>query len=109
MFCPFEARYVASKHGLIGLMRALAVELSPYGIRVNAIAPGGVATAMAEGHDLQGILADEERSAMFSGSFCPLLSPHMATPEEVAEVAVGSSARKRRGRSPDMWCLWSSV
>jgi (+)-trans-carveol dehydrogenase len=83
---PFEAHYVASKHGLIGLMRALAVELSPHGIRVNAVAPGGVATAMAQGHDLQGIFADENRSAMFSGSFSPLLPPYMATAEEVAEV-----------------------
>ena len=83
---PFEAHYVASKHGLIGLMRALAVELSPHGIRVNAVAPGGVATAMAEGHDLQGIFADENRSAMFSDSFSPLLPPYMATAEEVAEV-----------------------
>jgi len=83
---PFEAHYVASKHGLIGLMRSLAVELSPHGIRVNAVAPGGVATAMAEGHDLEGIFADENRSAMFGGSFSPLLPPYMATPEEVAEV-----------------------
>lgn len=83
---PFEAHYVASKHGLVGLMRSLSVELSPYGIRVNAIAPGGVATAMAEGHDLQGIFGDENRSAMFAGSFSPLVAPYMATAEEVAEV-----------------------
>lgn len=34
--------YVASKGGLISLTRALAVELSPHGIRVNAVAPGGI-------------------------------------------------------------------
>jgi NAD(P)-dependent dehydrogenase (short-subunit alcohol dehydrogenase family) len=34
--------YVASKGGLISLTRALAVELSPRGIRVNAVAPGGI-------------------------------------------------------------------
>src|SRR4051794_33935957 len=44
---PFEAHYVAAKHGLVGLMRALAMELADFGIRVNAIAPGGVATEMA--------------------------------------------------------------
>ena len=83
---PFESHYVASKHGLIGLMRTLAVELAPYGIRVNAIAPGGVSTAMAEGHDLEAIFGNEERAAMFGASFNPLLPPHMATPEEVAGV-----------------------
>jgi SDR family mycofactocin-dependent oxidoreductase len=83
---PFESHYVASKHGLVGLMRALAVELAPYAIRVNAIAPGGVATAMAEGHDLGAIFGDEERAAVFVASFSPLLPPHMATPEEVAQV-----------------------
>lgn len=83
---PFEAHYVASKHALIGLMRSLAVELSPHGIRVNVVAPGGVATAMAEGHDLEGIFGDENRAAMFTASFSPLLPPYMATPEEVAGV-----------------------
>jgi NAD(P)-dependent dehydrogenase (short-subunit alcohol dehydrogenase family) len=83
---PFESHYVASKHGLIGLMRTLAVELAPYGIRVNAIAPGGVATAMAEGSDLDAIFGDEQRAATFAASFNPLLPPHMATVEEVAQV-----------------------
>ena len=82
----FESHYVASKHGLIGLMRALAVELAPHLIRVNAIAPGGVATAMAEGHDIHAILADPDRAGTFMASFNPLLPPHLATPEEVAQV-----------------------
>ena len=45
---PFESHYVASKHGLIGLMRTLAVELAPYGIRVNGVAPGLVASRMSD-------------------------------------------------------------
>jgi (+)-trans-carveol dehydrogenase len=83
---PFESHYVAAKHGLVGLMRTLAVELAPHGIRVNAIAPGGVATAMAEGHDLEAIFGDEERAAVFAASFSPLLPPYMATVDEVAQV-----------------------
>lgn len=83
---PFQSHYVASKHGLIGLMRTLAVELAPYGIRVNAIAPGGVATAMAQGSDLDAIFGDQGRAATFGACFNPLLAPHMATPAEVAGV-----------------------
>ncbi len=36
--------YVASKTGIIGLTRALAVEMAPYGINVNAVCPGGTRT-----------------------------------------------------------------
>jgi (+)-trans-carveol dehydrogenase len=38
--------YVASKHGVIGLMRSLALELAPYMVRVNAICPGLVNTPL---------------------------------------------------------------
>lgn len=42
----FTAHYVAAKHGLIGLMRNIALELAPYGIRCNAISPGAIKTPM---------------------------------------------------------------
>jgi NAD(P)-dependent dehydrogenase (short-subunit alcohol dehydrogenase family) len=38
--------YVASKHGLIGMTRALAVDWGPHNVRVNALCPGLTATAM---------------------------------------------------------------
>lgn len=40
--------YVASKGGVAGMTEALAVELSPYGINVNAVSPGVIETKMAE-------------------------------------------------------------
>ncbi|MEO8444999.1 MAG: SDR family oxidoreductase, partial [Gammaproteobacteria bacterium] len=43
---PRAAAYAASKAGLNGLMRALALELASAGVRVNAVAPGPVATLM---------------------------------------------------------------
>ncbi len=43
---PFKAHYSAAKHGVLGLCRTLAAELGEYGIRVNVIAPAGVATQM---------------------------------------------------------------
>lgn len=43
---PHMAHYAASKSGVIGLMRSLASELGPHGIRVNCLAPTTVDTAM---------------------------------------------------------------
>ena len=42
----YTAHYVAAKHGLIGLMKNLALELAPHGIRCNAVSPGAVKTPM---------------------------------------------------------------
>ncbi len=44
---PAYGAYCAAKHGLLGLTKALALELIPKGIYVNAVAPGWVDTAMA--------------------------------------------------------------
>jgi A-factor type gamma-butyrolactone 1'-reductase (1S-forming) len=54
-----SAAYTASKHALLGLTRALAVEYAPAGVRINAIAPGVIDTDMLGGmrdallHDLR--------------------------------------------------------
>ncbi|BCJ50476.1 putative short chain dehydrogenase/reductase [Actinoplanes sp. NBRC 14428] len=45
---PTMSHYTASKHGMVGLMRALAVELAPYNIRVNSVNPGNVGTPMVD-------------------------------------------------------------
>lgn len=46
MGVPNRLGYVASKFGVSGITRAMAVELAPFGIRVNAVAPGMIRTPM---------------------------------------------------------------
>jgi len=43
---PNLAHYTAAKHGVLGLVRALAIELAPYNINVNAVLPTGIDTMM---------------------------------------------------------------
>jgi len=45
---PFKSAYVAAKHGLLGLTRAVALETAQEGITVNAICPGYVLTPLVE-------------------------------------------------------------
>ena len=51
---PFRSPYAAAKWGIIGLMKTLAMELGPYGIRANAICPGAV-----EGDRMDRVIAKE--------------------------------------------------
>jgi NAD(P)-dependent dehydrogenase (short-subunit alcohol dehydrogenase family) len=54
---PNRAPYAAAKWGVIGLMKTLAMELGPYGIRANAICPGAV-----EGPRMEGVLEREAQA-----------------------------------------------
>lgn len=71
-----NAAYHATKGGLVNLTRALAVEWAPHGIRVNAVAPCFVETALT-----QTLLSDREMAAAIVAR-TPL--GRMATPDEVA-------------------------
>ena len=46
---PFLGPYVAAKHGVVGIARAMANELAPYRIRINTVHPTGVDTPMGNG------------------------------------------------------------
>ena len=52
---PNIAHYTTAKHGLVGLTRVLAVELAPYGIRVNSVHPTSVDTPMFDNAELHGL------------------------------------------------------
>jgi NAD(P)-dependent dehydrogenase (short-subunit alcohol dehydrogenase family) len=73
--------YGASKGGVVGLTRALAIEWAPYGVRVNAVAPGIVATPMVEGLAADGSLDLDDLA-----SRVPL--GRIATPEDIAGVTL---------------------
>jgi 3-hydroxybutyrate dehydrogenase len=45
---PFKVAYIAAKHGVLGLMRAVAVEGGPYDLTANAVAPGLMMTPLIE-------------------------------------------------------------
>ena len=75
---PASAAYVSAKFGLRGLTRATAMELGPYGIRVNAVCPGMIRTPMTDA------VVDEREPALAAG--LPLR--RIGEPDDVADVVL---------------------
>ncbi|MBO0827054.1 MAG: SDR family oxidoreductase [Streptosporangiales bacterium] len=75
---PTYAAYAASKGGITALTRALAVELSPRGVRVNQVAPGVIETGNFIG------TLDNADTARVSDIGSPALLPRAGRPDEVA-------------------------
>ncbi len=78
---PKVIAYSASKTAIDGMTRAMAVELSPKGIRVNAIAPGFIYSAMTA----KALDSDPERKAKVFGR-TPM--GHMGQPEDIGNAAL---------------------
>jgi len=90
---PGISHYVAAKHGVVGLMRSLAIELAPHGVRVNCVLPGGVRTPMGTADAMHGWLASEPDAAR---ALTALLAVDLVEPEDVgAAVAWLASDRAR--------------
>ena len=76
---PRGVHYSASKAGVLGMTRAMALALAPHRIRVNAIAPGLTDTAQPRYGSTEAQLAERAREIPLG---------RMAQPEEIARVAV---------------------
>lgn len=90
-----HAHYSASKSAAIGLMRALAVEFGPHGVRANAIAPGFIRTAQS----LDEVNSMGERGLFDAVGGIPL--GRVGEPADVADVALflaSSAARYITGQ-----------
>ena len=85
----YIAAYTAAKHGLLGLTRALAVELNPSAITVNAVCPGYVETPMTEAN-IANMVALTGRTAEQVRGTLERMSPQnrLILPDEVARIVV---------------------
>lgn len=80
------AAYAASKHGVLGLVRTLAMEVAKDGITVNAICPGPVHTRMSD----KRIAYDAQRRGLTTDEIVGAISPlgRRLEPDEIAPLAV---------------------
>jgi NAD(P)-dependent dehydrogenase (short-subunit alcohol dehydrogenase family) len=81
----FGSAYYASKHGVVGLSKAAAVEYGSKGIRVNAVCPGVIQTEMADR-----LLQDNEQREAAITALHPL--GRLGTPDEIAQAVVWLSS-----------------
>ena len=97
---PTSAAYNSSKHGLLGLMRSVALDAGNYGVTANAVLPGWVRTEMAERSAEQqalerGISTEQiwqERAALYPAG-------RVVTVDEVAETIAFLAAEESSGIS----------
>ena len=84
---PYTAAYVASKHGVLGLTRAVALEAARYNVRINAICPGWVNSEMTDA-SVARIVERTGRSAESARQLLAAMNPggRFVEPMEIADL-----------------------
>ena len=82
-----SAAYTASKHGIIGLTKSVALEYAQMGIRANAICPGGINTPLMDGF-LDELLKTMSREALEDAIKQGIPMGRFGGPEEIAETVI---------------------
>jgi SDR family mycofactocin-dependent oxidoreductase len=91
---PFFAPYVASKHGMVGVMRVLANELAAHSIRVNSVHPTGVDTPMLVG--MNGLTERIEASPETGSIFLNSLPVDVLTAEDISDAVLYLASAESR-------------
>jgi len=99
----YSVAYCAAKHAMVGMTRALAIDLARTGVTINALCPGWVETQMAD-EAVTRIAAKTGRSLDEARAQLAQMSPQrrLITPEEVAHAALmlcGHGARGIHGQT----------
>jgi 3-hydroxybutyrate dehydrogenase len=110
---PYKSGYVAAKHGVLGLVRTLALEGAEHGIIASAVCPGFVRTPLVENQ-----IADQAEARGISEESViedVILAPHavkrLIEPDEVAEVVaflLGPGGKAFTGAPVPMDLGWSA-
>lgn len=100
----YAGAYSASKHGLLGLARTLAMEIATKGPTVNVVCPGWVETDMAE-EAVQNIVTRTGRTAVEARRELERMSPQrrFVTPDEVSAVTMFLVSDAARGVTGQSW------
>src|SRR5438034_8781093 len=97
------AHYVAAKHGVLGLVKTLAIELAPYDINVNAVCPTSVDTAMLRNQALYDVFAGdpgpqatEEHMLELMNQMNLFTDRNLLTPEDISTVVLWLASDEAR-------------
>jgi NAD(P)-dependent dehydrogenase (short-subunit alcohol dehydrogenase family) len=103
---PYTAAYVASKHGVLGLTRAVALEAARFGVTVNAICPGWIDSEMTEA-SIARIVERTGRTHADAKRTLEAMNPsgRLIEPAEVADLCAhlaSDAAADRNGEAIDL-------